>query len=73
MARQLCKNKNMTITTRTIASAKVLITPFTDASTNGVLSRGYATFNPDGIEPVKRVTSAFTLSAVSKALAPEAS
>jgi Cu/Ag efflux pump CusA len=30
VARQLCKNKNMTIMTRTIASAKVLITPFTD-------------------------------------------
>jgi multidrug efflux pump len=38
--------------------------------TNGVLSRGYATFKPAGIEAVNRVTSALTRSAVSNALAP---
>jgi len=40
VARQLCKKINITITTKAIASIKVLITSLIDSCTKGVLSRG---------------------------------
>ena len=40
VARQFCRNRNMTRKTRIIASKSVSITCFSDALTNGVVSHG---------------------------------
>ena len=40
VARQFCKNRNMTITTKMTASSSVLTTSLIDSCTKGVLSRG---------------------------------
>src|SRR6185295_16859338 len=69
VARQLCRNTNITITTSTIASISVLTTSMIDSRMNLVVSNGYATFQPAGIVVSSRVIVSLTASATAIALA----
>ncbi len=69
VARQLCRNTNITITTRTIASIRVLTTSRIDSRMNLVVSNGYATFQPAGIVLSSRFTVSLTALATAIALA----
>src|SRR2546430_405383 len=73
VARQLWRNTNITTTTSAIASISVLTTSMIESRMNFVVSNGYDTAQPDGIERSSCDTAALTLSATAIALAPGAS
>ena len=69
VARQLCKKRNTTNTTRNMASAKLLATSAMDSSTKRVLSTTVVYFIPAGKSCAKRSRVALTSPTVCSALA----
>ena len=73
VARQLCKNSNITKNTNPIASIKVCMTCLIDNRTNGVVSYGVTTLMPAGKLDFSWLILASTAARVSRAFAPVAS
>ena len=73
VARQFCRKKNITHTTSTMASTRVLMTSCRAARTNGVVSNGITASTPWGMRCLRLSTHSMTFACVSRAFAPEAS
>ena len=72
VARKFCRNRYITRNTSTIASISVLITPWIETRTNGVVSNGTTAWSPGGNCWLSRSIASRTPAAVSSALAPVA-
>mgnify|MGYP001153565462 CR=1 FL=1 len=73
VARKLCRNRNITRKTSTIASSSVLTTPSIATRTKGVVSKGTTASSPGGKKFFSSARRCSTPRAVSSAFAPEVS